>query len=218
MKTDLDVRSREREHSVTGGSDATLGFYERQAQAYFDRTVHADMSHLYAPFLSKLPRGGRILDVGCGSGRDVLAFAARGYDVLGVDASAALVALATKHSGVACEVADVRELSFSQEFDGIWACASLLHLAKAELPLALRRLCAALRPSGVLFVALQEGGGEDVQDDGRFLAKYLAPEIEGHLVDAGYEVVKVWRTGDSLQRSNAPSWVNLLAIKTTQGE
>ena len=92
------------------------------------------MSPLYGAFLSKLPAGATILDAGCGSGRDARAFRDRGYRVTAFDASPALAALATAHCGFEVQVrsfADVREVD---AYDGIWACASLVHVSLAQMP------------------------------------------------------------------------------------
>lgn len=82
--------------------ESTRAFYEAHAREYFDRTVSADLGHLYERFLKYVKPGGRVLDVGSGSGRDLKALRARGYDPVGIDASPALAQLATDFSGSTC--------------------------------------------------------------------------------------------------------------------
>jgi 2-polyprenyl-3-methyl-5-hydroxy-6-metoxy-1,4-benzoquinol methylase len=85
------------------------------------------MSPLYAPFLAHIPPGGRILDAGCGSGRDSLYFLRHGYKIDAFDASAKMCRLASNHIGQAVTQKTFKEVSNAAAFDGIWACAALLH-------------------------------------------------------------------------------------------
>src|SRR6516225_8744251 len=87
-------------------------------------TLPVDMSDLYAPFLREIPPGGRILDAGCGSGRDSRAFTRLGYEVVSIDASRQMVLAASKLTGQAAILKRFDEIEFEAEFDGIWACAS----------------------------------------------------------------------------------------------
>ncbi|MGS0758452.1 class I SAM-dependent methyltransferase, partial [Roseateles sp. GG27B] len=87
-------------------------------------------------------------DAGCGSGRDAKAFTEQGFSVAAFDASPALAALASEHSGIAVTVRTFSEVSEIASYDGIWACASLLHLPQADIPAALLGLWQALRSSG----------------------------------------------------------------------
>ncbi|MBN2885897.1 MAG: class I SAM-dependent methyltransferase, partial [Chromatiaceae bacterium] len=118
----------------------TIGYYDTHATAFFAETVEVDMGALHARFLARLEPGARILDAGCGSGRDARAFRARGYAVTAFDASPTLAALASAHCGCAVEVLRFEDVSWRECFDGIWACASLLHVPLAGLPEVLRRL------------------------------------------------------------------------------
>src|SRR5713101_809313 len=97
----------------------TLAFYENHSQEYYKSTVDVDMHELYGPFLSELPPAGRILDAGCGSGRDTKAFLERGYRVFAIDASPKMAQLATALTGQSCEVLCFQEMEFQEEFDGI---------------------------------------------------------------------------------------------------
>lgn len=137
--------------------DQSIAYYEEHAQAFFDETVTVDMSHLYARFLPHVAAGGHILDLGCGSGRDIRAFRTQGYSVTGCDPSPTLAKLATAHCGLPVQVLRIQEINWQRCFDAIWACASLLHVSKAELPKMLRRLAAALKPKGVIYASFKHG-------------------------------------------------------------
>jgi SAM-dependent methyltransferase len=121
--------------------EKTIEFYNRNAAGFFQDTVGVDMSTLHHRFLREIPDGGTLLDAGCGSGRDAKIFKDYGYRVAAFDASHELAALASEYLGQPVAVrtfADIDEIAF---YDGIWACASLLHLPLREIPAALVRLC-----------------------------------------------------------------------------
>ena len=101
----------------------TRVYYENHACEFFDETIAVDMSPLDARFLRRLPNGGRILDAGCGSGRDVRAFLDRGYEVCAIDASPRLAELASRYCGLSVQVLRLQDVQWQSSFDGIWACA-----------------------------------------------------------------------------------------------
>lgn len=195
---------------------ANLAYYEANAVAYAEKTSRADLSHLYAPFLASLPRGARILDVGCGGGRDLKAFRELGFKPVGIDPSPALVEIARQYSGAEVAVADVQEMEFVDEFEAVWACASLLHLPKLELSEALRCIKRSLISGGVFFLSLQNGSGEHVIHDGRFYARYGESEIQIAVQQNGFEIFETWETTDSLANRSDIHWINLLAKKSLQ--
>lgn len=114
--------------------DPTPDYYSQNARHFFDSTAFVDMSELHEAFLSRLAANAHILDAGCGSGRDAKAFADRGYRVRAFDASPELVSLARQHSGVAVDVRTFADVVEVDAYDGIWCCASLLHVAFCTRP------------------------------------------------------------------------------------
>ncbi len=192
---------------------ANLAYYERNAAMYAEQTSRADLSHLYAPFLALLPPAARILDVGCGGGRDLKAFRQRGFDPVGIDPSPALVEIARRYSGAEALVGKVEDLQLSDAFDGVWACASLLHLPRRVFPEALRRIHSALVGGGVLFLSVQSGAGDLVGEDGRFFARYDSSALRLALKDANFQLLRIWDSEDSLPGRAALTWLNLLAKK-----
>src|SRR5512140_122033 len=116
----------------------TLDYYEENAEAFDQRTRDVDMSPIYEEFLPLLPAGGYILDAGCGTGRDSAEFLKRGFRVLAMDASKAMVARAAKRIGQPVLNISFAQMQFDHEFDGVWACASLLHVPRREMPQVFR--------------------------------------------------------------------------------
>jgi SAM-dependent methyltransferase len=194
---------------------ANLAYYEANAMKYAESTAQVNLSQLYAPFLSLLPRGARILDVGCGGGRDLKAFREMGFKPLGIEPSISLAEIARKYSEVEVVVTKVDSIEFVEEFDAIWACASLLHLPKSELPEALRRIRRSLIAGGVLFLSVQSGEGEETLEDGRFYSHYTNTAIQMAVRTIGFDILETWETSDSFADRALISWVNLLARKSS---
>src|SRR5262245_22485962 len=130
-------------------SDPTVAYYDRHADSFVQDTLGVDMTALYKPFLALVPAGGHILDAGCGSGRDAREFKRRGYAVTAFDASPELVRLATGVIGQPVEVLRFQDMPFEEEFDGVWACASLVHVPAAEIEAVFANLIRADRKSVV---------------------------------------------------------------------
>lgn len=190
---------------------STSQFYDEHADEYFERTAHVNLAHLYERFLSLVPPHGRILDAGCGSGRDLKAFKSREYRPFGIDSSSKLVRLAQEYAGVECEVRRLQDITYAGKFDAVWACASLLHLPKPELGDVLKRLRWALVKNGLLFAAVQIGHGEQVAPDGRFYSYYEQQEFVRAVEGAGFVVEDSWTTVDTLPDRPSVRWVNVLA-------
>jgi len=147
-------------------------YYDANAEAFRQRTFGNDLTALYDPFTSLLPAGGHILDAGCGPGRDALAFLRRGFRVTAIDASPAMVELASQATGQPALLLRFEEIEFEASFDGIWACASLVHVPRAAIDGVLARLSRALVSGGVLYASLKCGDGERVAPDGRFFSDH----------------------------------------------
>jgi len=190
-----------------------LDYYENNAQPYFEATWDADMRPLRARFLAHVPAGGRILDAGCGSGRDSRAFLADAFSVMAFDGSAALAALAGTYIGQPVGVRTFAEVDWNEAFEGVWACASLLHLPWAELPDAVRRLARALKPGGVLYMSFKYGSGERVEG-GRFFLDLDEVGLDTLLAEVpALVLVEAWRSADQRGDIGRPDWLNALARK-----
>lgn len=149
-------------------ADITTAYYDANASEFAERTLNLNLDELYQPFLSQLHPKARILDAGCGSGRDLIAFSERGFDTTGMDASQEMVRIARKNSGRTVHHLRFQEIEWKDEFDGIWACASLLHVSKSELPDVLGNLARALKRGGILAASFKHGEGERIEDGRHF--------------------------------------------------
>ncbi len=217
-------------------------YYRQNAQRFFTDTASVDMSALYPPFIDCLPPGARILDAGCGSGRDVKAFSEMGFIVEAFDASAELVELARQLSGKPVAQMRFQDVDVVERYDGIWCCASLLHVSEAELPGVMIKLAMALKPGGVGYLSFKHGRGEREKDGRRFtdmdragLQKLIErintpggglftknmTEIKS---EAGsedttvkrfaLEIDKIWQTGDVRIGRGDEVWLNAIIRKS----
>ena len=135
-------------------------YYDRCASQYFDETVSLSMDEALSRFLSALPEGSTILDLGCGSGRDSLYFIENGHLVTALDSCKALALKASNHIGQNVLVQDFRSMSLPTKFDGIWACASLLHLPKQDMLAVLQCLRGYLVRNGRFYASFKAKDAE----------------------------------------------------------
>ena len=146
----------------------TLDYYDINALGFFESTFKVDMESLYQPFLRYLPDHAVILDLGCGSGRDTLAFKNKGYQVTATDYSKELVDKASRLSGVDVRFESFYELSELNQYDGVWACASLLHCERNRLPEVLEKILKALKVNGICYMSFKYGAGDRYKDGRQF--------------------------------------------------
>lgn len=172
-----------------GGDTATLAFYTREAAAYADYAAEEARSPRLKRFAGMLPPGGDVLDFGCGSGWVAHRLNRMGLRATGFDGSAGLAEEARRRHGIEVTVGRFEELDAQAAFDGVWAGFSLLHDRRAAMPGHLARLHRALRPGGVLYLGLKQGGGESRDSLGRFYAYFGEAEIAGMLTSAGFAVL-----------------------------
>lgn len=198
-------------------TDSTIDFYELNAGRYAELTLAADLTELRLRFLEQLAPGARILDVGCGAGRDLRAFNDAGFAAEGIEPAPALAEIAREFSGCPVRVMKIEELDVQDAqatFDGVWACASLLHLRRGDLPRALSRIRQALSESGVLFLSMQKGTGERSAPDGRYYCLYQEEELLTATRHARFVTNEVWQSGDALPDRSSIRWINILARST----
>ncbi|WP_319372099.1 class I SAM-dependent methyltransferase [uncultured Ilyobacter sp.] len=126
----------------------TINYYNENAQIFFETTVNADMKGIYREFEKNLSKNVSILDLGCWSGRDSRYFLDQGYKVTSTDISDELIKKANEHLGINVLKLDMKKMDFQNEFDGIWACASILHIPRNEILKVLDNCYSALKKTG----------------------------------------------------------------------
>ena len=190
----------------------TSNYYNQHAQAFFENTYQVEMESLYAPFLRYLPEQASIFDLGCGSGRDTLAFKNKGHQVEAIDYSAELVRKATELTGIKVRHQSFYELNDVAKYDGIWACASLLHCDRARLAEVLGKILKALKPNGVCYMSFKYGKADRKKDGRTFTdlddqqAHDLLKKIDNVLL------LQQWVTIDK-RPDRTEEWLNILIRK-----
>jgi SAM-dependent methyltransferase len=191
-------------------SDPTVAYYDANAERFTQETVAVDMGSLYRPFLAEFPAGGHILDAGCGSGRDTVAFLRMGYAVTAFDASAEMARRASAAACIPVSVLRFQDLECREQFDAIWACASLLHVRRAEIDDVLGRLTRALRPGGVWYMSFKTGHGEEMQG-GRLFNDYTDLELRDLVArHRALCMLQLWETTDLRPDRDKELWLNVL--------
>ena len=196
--------------------DKTLEYYNQAAQDYTADTINADVSELYAFFLTHLPPNAYIMDLGCGPGRDSKYFLDKGYRVLSVDGSQEFCKLASQLTGqdVLCQTFE--NIDFTEEFDGIWACASILHVPMSDLPKVIANISRALKKGGYFYASFKYGEYEGDRN-GRYFTD-MTEERFGKLVETvgELEIVETMVTEDVRVGRERERWLNVSArMKTT---
>lgn len=188
--------------------EQTLGYYQRNAAEFVRGTINADMGTNRRKFLMRIPEHGSILDFGCGSGRDAKIFLELGYTVEAVDGCRELCELATEYTGIPVRELDFLELDERERYDGIWACASILHLPYEELKEVFGKMTAALKNGGVIYVSFKYGEFEG-ERNGRYFTDMTEDGLR-RLVDEidGVSVEELWVTADVREGRGDERWVN----------
>ena len=188
----------------------TVDYYNKNAGSFYESTVTVDMGNLYEKFEFYLAERAYILDCGCGSGRDSKHFVEQGYNVTAFDASEELCKFARDLTGLEVKCMSFQEISYKNEFDGIWACASILHAEKAELPEILRKLRNALKPEGIVYVSFKYGDYEGARN-GRYFIDLTEESMVRILSEVpGLNILETWITGDVREGRASELWLNML--------
>lgn len=217
----MEIESREKEKM-------TLSYYDENASAFCEGTRNADMSETRGRFLQYLKPNALILDAGCGSGRDSKAFMEGSYRVVAIDGSKEMCRQASKYLGQEVQCRRFEEIDERNVYDGIWACASLLHVPYKLLPKVIARLVDALVDGGVLYASFKYGGdkmkGEreaggryftDLTEEGwRKVLEETEEEMKGS--ESGskkLETIECFVTGDVREGRGGEKWLNVVGRK-----
>lgn len=199
----------------------TLDYYNTHAEDFCENTLHADMHETQMAFLEEIrhafpdaeKKDIHLLDFGCGSGRDALYFHTLGYAVDACDGSLELVKAAREYTGLEVQQMLFTELNETEKYQGIWACASILHCSRSELIDALGRIHSALVLHGILYTSFKYGNDEGLRN-GRYFIDCNEEKLDEILQEApGFTVLKQWQTRDVRPGRENEKWLNVLLQK-----
>jgi SAM-dependent methyltransferase len=195
------------EASLAEISRTTIAHYEDHAEQFWMDTRDHDVSQNIDALLSEIEGVApfRILDFGCGPGRDLRAFVERGHAPIGLDGAASFVRMTRDYAGVEVWEQDFLALDLPDAaFDGIFANASLFHVPTRELSRVLTELRSSLRPRGVLFASNPRGSNEEGWSRGRYGAYHDLERWRGFATDAGFDEIRRYYRPDGLPREQQP--------------
>lgn len=190
----------------------THQYYHKYATTYFNTTVNSDVKVLYEHFLRYVSKGAKILDLGCGSGRDIRAFLDMGYEVDAIDGSKELARLASEYTGIRVKCIDFNQLNEISIYDAVWACASLLHVTSQDLPSIMIRIRNTLKPSGVVYASFKYGDFEGIRDDRYYTDMTHDRFAEVLNKSSGFSIIEEWYS-DDVRAENNIVWYNVILRK-----
>lgn len=188
----------------------TLDFYDQNSEEFVAGTLVADMEEARSRFLACLSPKSLILDFGCGSGRDTKAFLDAGYRVDATDGSEEMCKKASEYTGIQVRRMLFQELDACDKYDGIWACASILHLPRPELTDVIRRIGKALKADGVLYASFKYGDYEGIRN-GRYFADFTEDTLKTFWLFPGLKIFDMWVSRDVREDRKERQWINTLA-------
>lgn len=194
-------------------NNTTIDYYNHNADQYFNSTVNADMIECCNKFLKYVSPGGRIIDIGAGSGRDSRYFKAKGFDVDAIDASAELCKLATKYAGVAVQNIKIEDWNPKCKYDGIWANASLLHLSDEKIEMFINRIPEYMNPGSVFYFSMKMNTSAWTDSSGRYFVDFSENKLKQLILkQESLKIQDYWISGDTLNREKT-KWLNSILIK-----
>ena len=190
----------------------TIDYYNINAESFVNQTVSVNFKDTQDRFLNFL-NGNKILDFGCGSGRDTKYFLDKGYDVTAIDGSEELCKKASEYTGIDVKHMYFQELQEVETYDGIWACSSILHLNRIELKDVFIRMRDALTTDGIIYTSFKYGDFEG-ERNGRYFIDFTLDAFKTFLRDInGLTIIDNWITSDVRPGRGEEKWLNLILKK-----
>ena len=193
-------------------NNQTLEYYEKNADAYVKDTVSVDFTDVQNRFMQAL-KGRKILDFGCGSGRDTLYFLNEGYDVDAMDGCREFCISASQLTGIPVRHMLFQELNEIDYYDGIWACSSILHVSKKDLKDVFTRMIRALHQDGIIYTSFKYGEYEG-ERNGRYFTDFTIESFKEFIADYDDVIIEdYWFSGDVRPGREEEKWLNLILRK-----
>lgn len=194
--------------------DRTINYYNNNASRFVQDTKDVAFTEVQDRFLNKLQQGAFLLDFGCGSGRDTKYFLSKGFQVDATDGSAELCRLASKNTGIKVGHMLFLELSEIEKYDGIWACASILHLPKEELKTVLKKMIRATKNDGIIYTSFKYGDFEGYRGE-RYFTDFTEESFNVFLeYFREIELEDRWVSTDVRPGRDNERWLNLILRKS----
>ena len=191
-------------------NEVTLNYYNSKAKEFTSNTVDVVFTEMQDIFLTYLPSRSHILDFGCGSGRDTKYFLAQGHQVDAIDGSEELCKIASEYTGIPIKQMLFEDLDAVEEYDGIWACASILHVAKVQLPEILQKMTMATKKGGIIYTSFKYGDFEG-EKNGRFFTYLTEGSFEELLrTIPELQIEKMWTSADVRTDRADENWLNII--------
>ncbi len=193
--------------------DFTLAYYNKHADSFIDDTENVDFHEMQDIFLTCVPKGGLILDMGCGSGRDSKYFLSKGYSVEAFDGSLKMCERAHELTGLDIRCVCFEDWQADKKYDAVWACSSLLHLDDEDLIDIMNRVYACLKNDGIFYSSFKYGDFKGMRS-GRFFNDFNEGKMRALLKRCSdFKIVKIWQTADVRAGRENEKWLNLLLSK-----
>jgi len=188
----------------------TIEYYDKYAKEYFEKSVAVDMSDLCDKFLKYVPKGSTILDIGCGSGRDLKYFREHGYMAEGLEPSVELKRLAEEYSGCKVHLSTIQDFNPTAKYDALWVCASVLHLNHDEQISFFAGIDKFLNSRGVVCISMKSGIKTGKDELGRYFENFNEERLRSILKSNNrIKVINQWMSHDIMNR-NDTIWINIL--------
>lgn len=191
----------------------TLTYYNQNAQMFANTTVSVDFTATQTRFTTHLPQEATILDFGCGSGRDTKYFLNQGFQVEAIDGSEELCKLASEYTGIPVKHMLFQELDEVEQYDGIWACSSILHLPLEELEPVLEKMAKALKPQGIIYTSFKYGNFAG-ERNGRYFTDMTETSFAALMQNiTALTTEEQWITSDVRPGRGEEKWLNIILRK-----
>ena len=187
-----------------------INYYNMHFKDYIKKTENIDMSMFYQSFLRHVKPDGRILDLGAGSGRDSGYFISRGHNVTAIDASEKMVEYINNKYGEIAYNVTIEDFETNGKFDGIWACASLLHIDKSKLKEVMTKYIRYLNVDAVFYMSFKERPHSSIEDE-RLVFYYSLDEIQTILESFKHvEILEIFKSYKEIDKNISQTWINAL--------
>lgn len=187
----------------------TIEYYSTNTDNFIENTINVDMKTIQENFIDLLQPLDLILDFGCGSGRDTKYFLTKGFHVEAIDGCKELCKKASNFTGLNVKHLNFYDFHEINKYNGIWACASLLHIPKKDIPIILRNIEISLKINGIFYCSFKKGNFEGIRNK-RYFSDFENEELISLIQNTtNLRLIKIWNTMDA-RPEKKENWINSL--------